>query len=115
MVTSGGPQRFGYASAGLGADGFEPIYPQLSCGLPDDSIQSVVLNGPGGGFRERPGSWSELWAPLLGCASWLLNLCLIYYVFSLLINTFSTRLRHLAKHVYTTSVTMFSAFVTMIR
>ena len=52
---------------------------------------------------------------MLGCPSWLLNLCLIYYVFSLLINTFSTRLRHLAKHVYTTSVTMFSAFVTMIR
>ena len=54
-------------------------------------------------------------APILGCPSWLLNLCLIYYVFSLLITTFSTRLRHLAKHVYTTSATMFSAFVTMIR
>ena len=41
MVISGGLPRFGYASAGLGADGFEPIYPQLPYGLPDDSIQSL--------------------------------------------------------------------------
>ena len=52
---------------------------------------------------------------LLGCPRWLLNICLAYYMFSPFINIVSTRLSHLATHVYHPYATMFRAFITMVR
>ena len=52
---------------------------------------------------------------ILGCPRWLLNICLAYYMFSPFINIVSTRLSHLAKHVYHPYATMFRAFITMVR